>query len=32
MSELYSLHTPYVVGLLAFVVVFIWSHRKPEGR
>jgi hypothetical protein len=32
MGELYSWNTPLVIGFLAFVVLFIWAHRKPEGR
>ncbi len=32
MRELYSWNTPLVIALLAFVLLFIWRHRKPEGR
>jgi len=32
MGALYSLNTPFVVGFLVFVALFIWTHRKPEGR
>jgi len=28
MSTLYNLHTPFVVGFLAFVVVFVAAHLK----
>ena len=32
MHQLYSLNTPFVIGFLAFVALFVWAHRKPEGR
>lgn len=28
MSTLYSLHTPFVVGFLVFVAVFVAAHLK----
>jgi hypothetical protein len=32
MDDLYSLNTPLVIAFLAFVLLFLWTHRKPEGR
>jgi hypothetical protein len=32
MRELYSWNTPLALGFLVFVVLFIWKHRKSEGR
>jgi hypothetical protein len=32
MRELYNLHTPFVVGFLAFVVVFVAAHMGGERR
>ncbi len=30
MKELYSLHTPFVIAFLVFVVVFVVAHgRRP---
>ena len=31
MSTLYNLHTPFVVGFLVFVVVFVAAHLKQGG-
>jgi hypothetical protein len=28
MSALYNLHTPFVVGFLVFVVVFVAAHAR----
>jgi len=28
MTELYKLHTPFVIGFLAFVVVFVAAHVR----
>lgn len=31
MRELYNLHTPFVIGFLALVVVFVMAHaRSPR--
>ena len=32
MQELYNLHTPFVIAFLAFVLLFIWSHRGSERK
>jgi len=31
MSALYNLHTPFVVGFLVFVVVFVAAHVGGQG-
>ena len=31
MTTLYNLHTPFVVGFLLFVVVFVAAHMR-QGR
>lgn len=31
MSALYNLHTPFVVGFLVFVVVFVAAHARGQG-
>ncbi len=28
MTSLYNLHTPFVIGFLAFVVLFVASHVR----
>jgi hypothetical protein len=28
MTELYKLHTPFVVAFLAFVIVFVVAHAR----
>jgi hypothetical protein len=28
MTELYKLHTPFVIAFLAFVLVFVVSHAR----
>ncbi len=32
MRELYTLHTPFVILFLAFVVIFVWTHRGESGQ
>jgi hypothetical protein len=28
MTELYKLHTPFVLAFLAFVLIFVFSHAR----
>jgi hypothetical protein len=30
--ELYNLHTPFVIAVLAFVVVFVFANRNSERK